>query len=69
MGRCGMRMIIILFAVMALIGVAWYFLTRTGVIPAIDFPANIFDGEAVRQWFAKKLKEITELIGYEPGAI
>ena len=63
-----MRMIVLLFAIVALIGLAWYFLTQAGVIPEINIP-NIFDKEAINAWLSGKLKEISEVIGYESGAI
>jgi hypothetical protein len=55
-----MKMIVILFAVVALIGCAWYFLTQEGLIPAISFPINIFDKETISAWFFDKIKEISE---------
>jgi hypothetical protein len=64
-----MRTIILVFSVVALIGSAWFFLTQAGVIPEIDMPINIFDKETLTQWFAEKIKEISELIGYEAGSI
>lgn len=64
-----MRIVIALFVLVALIGLAWFLLTQSGIIPETDIPINIFDKEAVGEWFAEKLKEIPELAGYEAGAI
>jgi hypothetical protein len=43
-------MIIILFASVAFLGFAWYFLTQSDLLPEFSFPINIFDKEAVGEW-------------------
>jgi len=64
-----MKMLIIIFASVVLLGVAWVLLTQAGLLPKFSFPINIFDKESVMEWVSQKIREISELIGYEPGAL